>query len=504
MDSTFVPHDSVSQYIKGWWLDLCNIIGEIVSSGKEPILVTLSRKMPRFVQWILDTRIGGLLAPADISAVKNVEITTELALPFIFFETETDNKKFIILDDIIIHGSTLKNVANDLLLLTGEKPHISCIFRLESASCPDSVRKSEFDKITEISQLLADDYIDFISEIVERTQLPIDMEFPIFEIPLNIHTEKDSFYKIAFFSERNFENVYWIGEEENRFTVDIPTDRTSGKNNEFSKIRFFKSPEKILAEAISPHVLSDVELTSLDSRLFISTDYQNLWDNTTHKIRLLFSEAKTYGRESAWMNLFQNFTRSLCVWANYLYSLSCFIANRIDTVPLSMPDPTLSKKDLSYILGERLTVYIYPRLLGLIKSAETTFTFKDRVSDVPDNFAPSAFKSELEYVRIASAIVSDSAEEVLEDIFKFQHYNNKKFSNPLLSIERLYFGETYKSLLYTVTTFFDAVNLLVLINVWIDKSIDSGYVIPKYEKIKSGSGSYYWRRFFHSGIRKFQ
>lgn len=116
-----------------WWTNLEHMISAIHARGNKPVLIALSRKMPRFMDWFREKFCKETGIDLDLSILDKVELTTELAIPFIWANDETDNLEFIILDDIIIHGTSLRYVAGDLHFLTNRKSHVSCIMRRMNA-----------------------------------------------------------------------------------------------------------------------------------------------------------------------------------------------------------------------------------------------------------------------------------------------------------------------------------------------------------------------------------
>lgn len=493
--------------VKKWADNLCKMIEDIKSRGMEPILIALSRKMPRFIDWVIETKADSILSDYTVKTIEKTELTTELALPFLLFQSSSKaEREFIIVDDIIIHGTTIKSVVKDIFLLAGDRYHLSCLFRLEPTELISYIGVFEFVRITPVSESEADTYIDMISDIVENTQLPIDMEFPILELSahrgLSFNVLEEELKHVGL-------NNYAVGDDNNRYSIDLPDPQAVGRNNDFAKIRFFrKGKEDSIIEIIAPHLISNQALltTSIDKRLFKDNGFfQAIWERATLKIRHDLSQPKN-GYEGQWEDMKSNFTRSLCVFANYLYSLSIFslYGNLIDNGFCKQPfkGARLSKKDLELILSADLSDIIYPLLENICESGDFFRSMMDSVLNLPHKFSPSAYSNDWERNTIISCLTADSAKKALSRIFNYQHYSNPKFKNPYLNKERLFFGETFASLIKTIKSYFPRIDASVSVNAWIDENIDGGYVVPKYEKVKSSDGVVYWRRYFHSGIRK--
>lgn len=488
-----------------WWRGLEQMMKDIIARGNKPVLIALSRKMPRFMDWFRENFPKLVGARLDLSILDKAELTTELAIPFIWINGETDNLEFIILDDIIIHGTSLRSVASDLHFLTGKKSHVSCIMRLKDADGGDFISDKEYGYISQVSVLEAYPLIDIIADIVEKSELPIDMEFPIF----SIECKNDAFAGSVFsMIKSNLEEdgvmVYDIGKNGDRFSSNIPYSRIPGRNNDFAKLRFFYKGDRVVFESISPMLFSQSELTSLDSDIFHNSLYANIWNLTTVFIRGFLRNFRPEKNFLGWEKLKVSFHRSLCVWASYLYSLSAYSMNAESFLPpaISHKDVRLSYKDLRFVLGQSQVNMIEYLLNLAVRNLSYDTSLKSKVVSLPVSFSPSAFSDDLGTLRVRAALASDNAAQVCRIIFSFQHFANPQFSNEFLYLERLFFGETYDSLVDSCEPFVSGPHLSTDIHQWIDESIDAGYVIPKYESVKDKDGSIYWRRYFHAGIRK--
>lgn len=73
--------DSVlfDEKIRAWWEELYLNLSVILDDHHTPVIVALSRKMPRFIEWF--KRNYAYLEGVDL--LDSIEITSELAIPFI-------------------------------------------------------------------------------------------------------------------------------------------------------------------------------------------------------------------------------------------------------------------------------------------------------------------------------------------------------------------------------------------------------------------------------------
>ena len=480
--------------VRKWWMDLNTLVSEIKARGNRPILVALSRKMPRLMHWISSN--SDCLNDVNPQLLETNELITELAIPFLYFQLESNNIEFVILDDVIIHGTTLRTVYENLKALFHVNILISCIFRHERAEIRDFVDPADYSRMTEIPQATVDLYTELIAEKVKTSQLPIDMEFPIFRINQPIDTISENM-RNAQLTDRI------IGLDEIRITLDLKSRNMVSSNVDFCKARYFSKGEHTVLEIFSPMTITEQDLVSLKPELFDNGLYSALWERLTRNIRIALNPEYGENDIQTLPSLRDSFVRSLAVIGNYLYSISALCLNKKEILPdISDVDITLTARDLSLLIGEKLTIDIAPIIMTIVKTNEVVQSMREKYLSVPISFAPSTFETELEGEKFASSLNASKPAEIFDRIFNYQHYTNPKFENPYLTYERLFFGETVESLKKVMSFFFDADANLNDLQKWIDENIDAGYIIPKYEKIKAENGTTYWRRYFHAGIRR--
>lgn len=479
--------------VRKWWINLNILVGEIKSREKRPILVALSRKMPRLMNWILGTpHLKESITPNLIS---DEEIITELALPFLHSHTGGDDVEFVILDDIIIHGTSLRTVHQNICRLFDSKVHVACIFRHERANINDFVNPSDLSRIVSIPQASVDIYTGLMADIVGQYQLPIDMEFPIFRIGGSLR-EIEDMVDLSGLVHKFYSNDECV-------TYDFSSGPMVSNNVDFSKARFFGKDGFSLLEVFSPLVISETDLLSMEKGLFGDTLYTPLWERLTRNIRLELNPDYKESVVQFMTQLRESYIRSLMVIANYLFSLAAFAMNIDILLPPGLKDGImLSKEDLSLLIGRNLAREVYQPMLAAVKAEESAVSPREMYLDVPSSFAPDAFETEMDGERFHAAIVAETPSDAFDRIFRFQHYTNPKFENPFIAYERLFFGETHESLSEFTSLFFDSEECHRELQIWIDANIDAGYIVPNYERVMSENGEIFWRRFFHAGIRK--
>lgn len=499
-------YDEFIGLVNIWWNNLTGTIKSIVNRGNVPVLVALSRKMPRFLEWAKNYVLQNNADTMNgIGLMESAEVVTELALPFLFHQSKPTAREFVILDDVIVHGTTMHSVCNDIFLMTATPVNVSCIFRLRQSRKPLHMRPAQFDSIPVIEDEKAQRFIDIISKTVEATQLPIDMEFPVFNIKSDGEDIVETFRQLKENVDAKCRHSYFIGSRENRFTVDISREEAASADNDFSKVRFFLKNDRIALEMISPHIIPNSRLVSIEAPFFQNHLLQILWDDTTMSIRQSLSLPYQDGDMNivAKENMKRNSVRSLCVWANYLYSLVCLAKNRgrlLDIKIRRLID--LSCADLSLIVGMELAKRLSSLLNSFCFKTAAPIIESERIMGVPNEFAPQNFEKDLKSHKVMALVLGEDESKVLQGIFAYQHYSNKKFSNPQLSYERLFFGETYDSLWKALSPLYTTPENREQLSEWIDRNIDAGYVVPKYENVRTSDGVVYWRRYFHAGIRR--
>lgn len=484
-----------------WWRHLEDIIGEIRSQGGSPVVIAISRKMPRLVNWFCKICPEAKLQGFGFDCLRDVIFTSELAIPFLFCQSGVEpDSEVVIIDDFIIRGSALRNVTDTIFDLTGKESHVCCVFRRYESIYADNINREDLNSIPLLPQAKIDEFSDIISQLVYETQLPIDMEFPI----IRISEGYESIVKIRDYLENEQNNNRrFVDEGENRFCLDYLPNHNEREIPDFQKIRFFLSTHDTMVEVFSPYVFMENDLASLETSIFSNELYQSYWERTTRKIRLVLAGYETTGNSeesNSWRLLFM---RSLCVWANYLFSLSLLVRSIHEMLPhLDYNQFKLSFPDLSLIIGEDLASEIYGGLLYMVLTGDKTSLHCERPLDAPYSLYPKSFREEVIQIKNIELFKADSPSNLFDGIFRYEHYTNEKFSNPLIAYERMSFGETFQSLYKAMSLYFDEDRHVRELIRWVDDNIDRGYIIPKYERVKTRNNSTCWRRFFHSGIRR--
>lgn len=521
----YSPEERFLLDVEYWWIRLYNRIRRFQNANRRPVLIAVSRKMPRFIEWF---RIEGYKKIAhcpDVNILDGIEITTEIAIPFICLNEDATDTPFIILDDLIIHGTSLTITSNLIYALTGQVPLMVCIGMLKSVNVRPKVDDEDFDRTPTLTQDLVDDFSERVSSIVENWMLPVDMEFPVFTIPGKIELSPDRVldmdrivFEIKSKLKENFKSrAYLVGDDRKRLTIDLRRRESAGEDTDFSKVRFFiKNKERIIFEVFSPMLLSEFLLlaktigpfTHIDHKKDPDRRYERIWNSTTSFIRDNDTFVVPIEKLDVPVSVLrQEISRSLAVWANYLFSLSTYIRNRRVLIPEEVLDQVkLSREDLSMIIGKDGTERIYDQLTDMIADGVYAVSTRMEPVTIPDSICPEKLELQVGAQKIVAVMEGETPENVGEGIFGFLHYTNPKLKDPDMrpaDWRKIVVAETYFSLQDALTPFFMEFEHFFKLRAWVDSQIDAGRIVPKYNRVEDKAGRVFWRRFFHAGIRKF-
>lgn len=497
---------TIDSAIVSWWDTLSKRIALIKEQGGYPVLIALSRKMPRLFNWLTTFYIPTHHPDLYIKEVLDgCELTTELSVPFHAIRKKFNIECFILLDDIVIHGTTLKTIATNLELLASVSErstqfvcYISGIFiyRLPSVM-PSCVSFDDIANTCTLSLQEALNVVEYLAGEIRNANLPLDMEFPMFRCELeNCPDGYDVNMLYDYLTEFNLVATY-KGAWNN--TVTALLDQIDGFNVfDFAKLRAYFKKDEIVFESFSPCTLPDLLSSKLN--LFTNTNYARIWDTLVSPLKQFSEENLKIFSGVNGESLRRCFGRSLAVLANYLLSLSFFVTKCVQLIPeVLKKHMVISQYDVMLIVGEELSETVTNSLRDIFtERIENPFIGLSFDDTIEDSFAPDEFVDKYSLYKAILASHSNCIQDVLYGIFKFQHFANPEYDKPQYRFERLFYGETYSSLVGSCSPYFT--NKLVDINRWIDDQIDNGVVVPKYELCTAFNGNRYWRRFFHAGL----
>lgn len=509
-----------------WIESLETFVSETKQAGKRPVIIAIARKMPRLLEFYAKTNkfIASLMNGNKDDSLSPI-IITEHALPLYLQDIDCTNSDVVVLDDLIIYGISVDTVAMLVYYFSGIKAKILAIAKREGYFEPmfGSMLHCDTFPSKTITRLATTHAFGIAS-----LKRPIDLEYTILTRKINCSSDtiEQLFFKFvdrlkSVFRDSEY-HVYPISIDLGSGTTDVMysatvslrSNNTSFINNDFSKIRFYFSENRISISSYAPNILAEDELTD-DSPLFRETAFRQLWSivsqnisETSHKFIFDYSDYAERLKEEGDARCM--LTR--VVWANYLSSFANLIERKeyiedvIDDIFGKSASLSLNEDDLKLLIGPKLTLVVTPRLTDiLLNSRGTNFNHTNRNLKIEEHsLIPVEFQKIYEETTDSQIDYSSSIDEALSLIFTDLHYqiglftaNNKKFRPAL--VEHFKFGESYESLNDKVSYHHSDTCILDKINQWIDRKIDMGVVVPKYERSMDKYGVIYWRRYFRAG-----
>lgn len=482
-------------------------------------------------------------------------VVSEHALPFMM----AHSGPISVIDDAIYYGTTFENVLTFIKTsrfimgqppLTKETLKAFPVIRAKDAKMLYNVDLSD---IPVVNDEHIPYYIEHLATDFLELGKPFDVEFPIFYLhnrkkPEEGISEKekairykelcDSLLKALkeIFADCEvypIEHITNTQEVKYNYSVIFSSSlQSSGDHTEFAKFRLFVNEDKISLTAYSPAILDENILTE-NSPLFKDTVFQDLWKkafvkpiaelqkennysyieylNLNHKVKEINQLQWEYQvEESEYIR-----KRSLMILANYLHSYSLILRKKTQIQELSQrigyQIKGVKKFDLQLLVGLDLAQTFVNKLndLFIIYPGEN-----DKLSNqsIPDTdfvkyFSRSILPEEYEkdYIKENEKDWSSSENlpEALSSMYNNMHIYIEKASRGNFpdDVRRLRFGDSYDSMYQTLKSKINKSSIqvdILSIHKWIDKKIDEGSVVPKYDRILYYT-NFCWHRLFRAG-----
>ncbi len=509
----------ILDHLVAWLKSLTLKLSEIKNTGREAIVVAISRKMPRMFEW-LSQQSGDELKkviqplspdPESQISLKNfvddLHITTEYALPFLFKDKNPESYEVLVVDDIIIHGSTLRQVSSDIYALTAKLPVASAIFRCSDVGTFPYADTSLIDDMIPLSRIEETRANQFISEAIMSSSLPMDMVYPIFylskyeteDIVSHIKSEFKATiktYKLPGKGRNYSESILFTGGIDQAY------------NNDFVKCRVFnREDEETAMVCYAPNVIAEDVVMS--KSFFKNDKYEELWEEVFSSVEHVEPESLK-NRINNVMTLFAAERRikdrrciSLVAFANYLCSLSTFNYILSQSFSHSTCDVELSvkAKDLELLLGRKVAGDVNNKINAILVNRLIS-PFDTEKIVVETTLCPDEYKDNYILHKDIIALQSKELNKALEGIFQLQRDPARigLFLSPSISPEEAGIAESFPSLLDVLSNFKSVVeDLQVEINKYIDTNIDCGQVSSFYAKTKTPANVTYIKRYFRAG-----
>lgn len=523
-----------------WYQESFTTWSKLIADFKG-LKIAIARKAPRMFEY--QVQCGNL--PEDILE----SVVTEHALPFML----ADNRPLAVIDDAIYYGTTFENILTFIRtnrFLTGKAP-----LSKDTLKAFPVIRARDskmFDDIDLSRVQVADDknipyYIERLATEFLNLGKPFDVEFPI--LYLYKKTPEEDFpvdYKklcghiytalITIFPECEVYPIEHMTNDDdiviNYSVIFSPSLHSGESNTEFAKFRLFVSEDKICLTAYSPSILNE-EMLSEASPLFKDTLFEELWEkafvkplseiavcndysyvdylNHNHKVEQINKYQWAYQlEESEYIR-----KRSLIILANYLHSYSLILEKKEQIQAfaelLNYQIIGLKTFDLQLLIGPALATVFITKLNEIFINYQSEDN-KLPIKLTPDtafveyfskNVIPEEYDKEYNWENEKDWYSSKNLSEALSAMFCNMHIYIEKASRGNFpdDTRRLRFGSSYDSIYQELCEKVNKSSINVdLLNIhkWIDKKIDEGSVVPKYDRIQYYN-NFYWHRLFRSG-----
>ena len=487
------------------------------NSGKRVYVIALSRKMPRFFDWLKKSvekqtiTSSKVIKLCELLNSDGVEVTTEYAIPLLFggyLKSPKGNIAGIIADDVIIFGATLQRVSMQWWAFSGEIPYVIALFRGGYSVIASMLESDSTIAMEPLESKGLEAVLDMISCNIHSTSLPIDIEYPLIYSELPYESVK------AYIMEKCPSE--WISydvksesykDSSESFSVLLINGRNEGYTNDHAKIRLFKKSSGCCLEMIAPSYINVLKLKNKE--LFNFGDdindcvYTKVWQYVFNALHIDEGDENTIFTTIQNHQVNQAILSSLIIWAEYLYCLSAFVRNRFKFFPEDS-NFNIHKEDLVMILGENAGNIVFNEITSIIKGNkffQPTFepiTLQEYVN--PENLRDV-------YLRKLAAILKEgvSVSANLDALYSISHFSGeicKSMSQKDL-IGHHCIGESFESLKQRIEYKHPGENgLLTEINKWVDVRIDECRLAPKYEIVKGSDNQRYFRRFLLCGSNK--
>lgn len=476
------------QLLKDFGSNLQRFFMGVLSKNKIPVIITMSRKMARIMDWL---RLTG-----TISFPRNAIVISEYAVYFCLGKLMIQHKgqiEVLITDDIVNTGTSISRIAACIAAHTKRKSFVLPI-----------IKRMGCGQIEYCEQVIQDEPLDndFINYCIGRnvenimlSGMPLDMEFPIIETSLS--TKSVNAVNVEDALKRAFPDctVYSSTHDINGKTLknySVLFDKY--KNNlyvssDFSKLRIFVSNEKMRIEAYSPQTINESVFTR--EQLFNDKNLSTLWNcvkdgagnivnNEDANVLAAFNDNKVL---------------SEIVMLNYLYSF-VFLKQNIKNVNIFFN--LMNIESQCNIDSHSLALLVSPdkseemvKVLNSVLYSELGINLgmENLLYSLDDNEVSADIKDSYESNNTLHLLQCLTIEEGMAEIFHNQ-------SKTLLKGKYAY--ESFASLTNKLTLHVKSDSVLEKVHRCMDFMIDDASVTPAYVT-KRRDGNIFWKRMFRAG-----
>lgn len=476
------------QKLDNFRLKLQNYLSIVLSKNRIPIIITMSRKMARVMDWLQVT--GYIFIP------KNTVVISEYALYYCLddlINKHNGNVEVIIIDDLINTGASVEEVAACIMTYTQKKPKVLTLLNRNGSE------RYEYCELLTPNCIDSNSFVDYcVERNVENLMsigMPLDMEFPIIEIKMPKGWSKnhdiESILKDAF----PLCTVYGVThgfeyKDSHRIITNYSVLFDKNKNNayvssDFSKIRFFVGDEKLTIEVYSPRTIE--ENSNIREIFFQDSILQGLWN-------VIVNNDKT--DDSKKSNAFNhNKSLSEVVMLNYLYSF-VFLTYNINNIrnvlkAIGIDEQCkVDNRNLSLLLSQDKAKRIAVELNSLLYSDyRLELDFDNLIFSLEDNEVSVDYKQTYEDNNTLRLHRSETVEDSMSTVF----HNQGK-----LLLKGKYAYESFASIINKLSLHIKSDDMVERVHRCMDFMIDDASVTPAYVE-KRKDGHLYWKRMFSAG-----
>ncbi len=469
-------------YIRNWYAQFKEIVYRIQKSGRKLYVIAISRKMPRFFSWLIkNERTLGIEGLRDI--LESADYSTEHSLPFLFQKENPASYEVLVVDDSMVLGNTVRRVSEDVIAYTnGKKPIISILVSSETAYVsPKSIQELHTPNIVEDS--LITKWLDFVSSCNAKSELPVDVEFPI----LHISGSKKEAYRRQIQDALPNNQWYELNKEGIETSINVLLDEEIVEltSLDFAKSRCFFYKDEVKLSVFSPFAI--MQSAIFEGYIFRDKTMNEIWERINLSVTKR-NEKRTY--------------QSLVVIINYLNAINTFRRNKDLIHAHEASDCEIKVGDLQLLIGKNLANYLIGSLSSLLFE-DWKQGFIVIQPELPSLYAPKEleFSYIIQRKLIASQRRADrNVELLIKNIFDQARYDKSIMGRNTTVFHRMHsaFFETYDSIKQLINFYFTVENIYLEINKSIDILIDEGKIIPQYVQVLNNQRETYWRRFFTS------
>lgn len=509
--------------VNKWCVSLSAEIEKSIAAGKKVYIIALSRKTPRFFEWLFEWLFQNGDSDAAnqlVSLLKNpgVELTTEYAIPIIFSEYEDGfssafpNYDGIIVDDAIIFGATANRVCMEWAGASGRAPKYASIVRssigkIANLFIEKDINKTQALELEELKRPLHE-----ISKCILKSSLPVDMEFPILHIKIPYGKIKDYMEQSADPSWRRYSlKSDLIEDSKESFTLMLDGEKFgSSHGRDFAKVRVFDKGEETVIEALSPYSLAIEDLHAKD--FFGEESYDAIMRLVIEYVDAarLSPEISENEFSPYLINILNRYNArrrsTLIVWMNYLLSLSVFVKNMGCLVPKGV-EARIDEGDVRLILGSNLAGRVTSLLNNILSEKIVAEEPADLRAALPIYKNPPELYDSYSFNVSGALSFNGNVDKNLDELFSESYFCAPLFEKMEQKEQSGHhvIGETYDSLkVHLNMNHYDDPDLEEKIHRWIDRRIDECRISPKYEVVIGSDHREYSRRFFLCGSNSIQ